>query len=202
MELDAFNVMAAVAQAHDGASAVFFGGPGADFQLGGQIFFFHDKRMIAGGRHRHRQTLKDGFVVVHDRAGLAVHDMTGTNDIAAEGFADRLVTEADAEHWDFSREVADQVDADARLMRRAWAGRDDDALGTHALNFVHGNLVVAAHLDLCAQFAEVLDQVVGEGIVVVEYEDQATAPLLDYTGGRFQIEDCRLQDFVTRVVSI
>src|SRR5579864_2380044 len=202
MELDAFNVMAAVAQAHDGASAVFFGGPGADFQLGGQIFFFDDKRMIAGGRHRHRQTLKDGFVIVHDRAGLAVHDMRGANDVAAESFAYRLVPEADSEYRHLPREVADQFDADARLMRRAWAGGDDDALGTHALDLVHGNLVVAAHLDLGAQFSEVLDQVVGERIVVVEYENQATAPLLDYTGGRFQIADFRLQNVATRVVSI
>ena len=38
MELYSFDVVLLVAQAHDGAGAVFFGGPGADFELGGKIF--------------------------------------------------------------------------------------------------------------------------------------------------------------------
>jgi len=33
-------------------------------------------------------------------------------------------------------------------------------------------LIVAADLDLGAQFSEVLDEVVGKGIIVVEDEDQ------------------------------
>ena len=43
MELHAFNGIAAVAQAHDGAGAVFLGGPGADLQFVGQIFLFDDE---------------------------------------------------------------------------------------------------------------------------------------------------------------
>ncbi len=38
-------------------------------------------------------------------------------------------------------------------------------------NLFHRQLVVAAHHDLRAQFAQVLDQVVGERIVVVEDKD-------------------------------
>ena len=66
MELHAFHGVLLVAQAHDGAGAIFFRGPGADFQFGGQIFFFHDQRVIAGGRHGHGKALKDGLIVVHD----------------------------------------------------------------------------------------------------------------------------------------
>jgi len=43
MELHTFDCVLAVAQAHDGAGAVFFGGPGADFQFCGKIFFFDDE---------------------------------------------------------------------------------------------------------------------------------------------------------------
>ena len=51
------------------------------------------------------------------------------------------------------------------------SGRDDDAVGAEGLDFSEGDFVVAADFDLGAQFSEILDEVVGEGIVVVEDED-------------------------------
>ena len=179
MELHSLDRITAVTQAHDGAAAVFFGGPGADFQFGGQIFFLDDERMIARGRHGHGKALEDGSVVVHDCAGLAMHEMSGANHASAEGFADRLMSEADSEHWDFSCEVADELDADACFMGRAGPWRDDDLFRSHLLDLANRDLIVAANFDFCAQFAEVLDQVVGERIVIVEYENQArTAPAI------------------------
>jgi hypothetical protein len=199
MELHTFYPMAAMAQAHDGAGAVFFSGPGADFQFSRQIFFLDDERMIAGGGHRHGQTLKDSFIVMHDRAGFAVHKMGGAHHSASESFADRLVPETNSQHWNFSREMPDQIDADARLMRRARTGGDDNPLGPHVLDLAHGHLIIAANLDLAAQLPNVLDQVVGERIVVVEYENQGRQPLLSaYTETGFQIVDLRLQILGTR----
>ena len=43
--------------------------------------------------------------------------------------------------------------------------------GLERLNLLDGQLVVAIDLDLRAQFAQVLDKVVGERIVVVEDEN-------------------------------
>ena len=57
------------------------------------------------------------------------------------------MSQADAEHGDLSREMADQFDADAGFMRSARAGRDDDPLGLHVFDFFHRDLIVAAHLD-------------------------------------------------------
>jgi hypothetical protein len=186
MELHAFDGAMPVAQAHDGAGAVFFGGPGADLEFGGEIFFFDDERVIACGRHGHGQALKDGSVVVHDGAGFAVHKIGCANYVAAEGFADGLVSEADSEDWNFSGEVADEIDADAGFARRARAGRNDNFFRMHARDFGHCDLIVAADFDvklaviviLRAQFADVLHQVVGERIVVVEDENHATSCLL------------------------
>ena len=194
MELHSLCVPA-VAQAHNGAGAVFFGGPGADFQFRGKIFFFDDERMIASGRHRHGKTLKDGFVVVHHCAGLAMHDMTGANHAAAEGFADCLVTQTDSEHRNLPCKMADQIDADARLMRRARTGREDNPSGPQLLDLAHRNLIVAADFHLCSQLADVLDQVVSERIVVVEYENQrALTPDYQLTPERLQfMQICRLQ---------
>src|SRR5579862_6526442 len=117
MKLHAFDRILAMTQAHDGAGAVFFGGPGANFKIGGQIFFLDDQGMVAGGCHRYRESLKDGSVVMHDRAGLAVHKVRGTNHAASEGLADGLVSKADAEDRDFPSEVANQIDADTGFTR-------------------------------------------------------------------------------------
>jgi hypothetical protein len=43
---------------------------------------------------------EDGLAVVGDLAGLAVHQLGGADDVAAEGRADGLVAEADAEDGD------------------------------------------------------------------------------------------------------
>jgi hypothetical protein len=120
--------------------------------------------------------LKDSFVVVHDGAGLAVHEVAGADDATSEGLADGLMTEAYAQHWNPSREVANQFDADAGLAGRAGSGRNDNAFWTHRFYLLHRDLVVAADFNFLTQFADVLDQVVGKGIVVIEYENQAPAP--------------------------
>jgi len=61
-------------------------------------------------------------------------------------------------------------------VRRTRARRNDDLSRTHTLDFLHRDLIVSAHLDFLAQFADVLDQVVGERIVVVEYKNQNRGP--------------------------
>src|SRR5579872_6681506 len=129
--------------------------------------------MIAGSGHRHRETLEDSFVVVHDCAGLAMHDMSCADHTAPECFADRLVSEAHSQHWNLTGEMADQLDADSCLMRRTRAGRDHNSLRTQAFDLADGHLIVAANLDLGSQLADVLHQVVGERIVVVEYKNHA-----------------------------
>ena len=80
----------------------------------------------------------------------------------------------------FAGKVADQIDADAGFLRRAWAGRNDDALRLHRFNIGDCELIVAANLNLGAEFAEILNQVIGKGIVVVENEDHWNVRLLDY----------------------
>ena len=43
----------------------------------------------------------------------------------------------------------------------------------HRLDFFDGDLIVAPYLDLCPQLPDILNQVVGERIVIIEYEDHA-----------------------------
>jgi hypothetical protein len=164
-------------QAHDDAGSVFVRSPCADFQIAWQILLGDDQRMIAGRGHRRRQAAKDGLAIVLNLTGFAVHQVLRANHLAAEGCADRLVSEADSEQRHTSpalvlaRKMADQFDADAGFLRGAGSGRKHDAFGVHRLDLSDGYFVVATNLYLGAQFSEVLDEVVSERIVVIEDED-------------------------------
>ena len=166
MELNAFDGELAMAEAHD--DAVGFGG---DFEAARQRAVFDDERMIARGFEVLREIAKNGFAVVMNFAGLAVHDFFCADDFAAEGVADGLMAEANAENGDFPGEALDDGNAQAGFARGAWAGRNNDALGAHARDFVESDLVVAAHGEFLSELAEVLRQVVGERIVVVEQQN-------------------------------
>ena len=91
--------------------------------------------------------------------------------MAAEHLADRLVAEADAEQRHlFLGGGADQVHADAGLVRRAGAGREHDAGGLQRQRLVDRDLVVAMHDAARAEIAQEVDEVVGEAVVVIDQE--------------------------------
>ncbi len=177
MELHAFDVEFLMSQAHDRAATIFFRGPGTDFQFMRQALFFDDEGVIACGRHGAGKALEDAFIIVRDRAGFAVHQMRGAYYISAEGCADGLMSKAHAQDRNLTREVPNEVDADSRILRCAPAWRNNDALRVHRLHIGDSYLVVAAYLDLGPQFSEILNEVVSEGIVIVEYEDHRLCPM-------------------------
>ncbi len=97
--------------------------------------------------------------------------------VAAERLRERLMTEAHAERRD-SRlgQAPHDLETDPRLVRRARPGRDDAALVAAFEQLRDRGAVVAHDLDLRAQLAEVLDEVVRERVVVVEHEDSHGQP--------------------------
>ena len=99
-----------------------------------------------------------------------MHDLARTHDAPAEGLADALVPEADAENRNAPGEAPDHLERDAGLVRRARPGRDHDLRGRERLDGVERDLVVAHDVHPGAQLAEVLHEVVGEGIVVVDHQ--------------------------------
>src|SRR6195256_3372902 len=175
MELHTLNREILMSQAHDDAGSVFVRSPCADFQIAWQIRLGDDQRMVARRGHRRRQAAKNGLAIVLDLTGFAVHQVLRANHLAAEGCANRLVSQADSEHRNISlalaRKMADQFDADTGFLRGAGPGRKHDAFGVHRFDLSDGYFVVAAKLYLSAQFAKVLDEVVSERIVVIEDED-------------------------------
>ncbi len=99
--------------------------------------------------------------------------------------------------------MSNEFDADAGLVRRARSGRDDNPFGMHRFDVADRDLIVAANLNLRAQFADVLDQVVGERIVVVEYENHKSGRRALDLGPqtsdlRPQTSDTSLQELVAK----
>ena len=167
VELDAFNGKVAVAKAHDDA-VVGFGGNGEATREGAAL---DHQGMVARSGEGARKAMKNGFAIVADLAGLAVHEAGCADDAAAKGLADGLMAEADAQNGKLAGETANQFDADAGFARSAGAGRNDDALGAEGGDLVESDLVVAADEELLAHLAEDLGQVVGERIIIVDEEE-------------------------------
>ena len=170
MELHTLDGELAVAEAHDDARAISIAGPGADFEIGRQALFGDDERVIASCGQRGGNSAKNGLAVVFDQAGLAVHQCFCAYDVAAKSRADGLMTEADSEQGNFAGEMANQIDADAGVLGRAGTGRNQDTIGVERSDLADREFIVTAYLDLGAELPQILDEVVGERVVVVEDE--------------------------------
>lgn len=79
------------------------------------------------------------------------------------------MTEANAEYGQFAGELLDDSERDSRVIRSAWTRRDHNFFRLLAFDLSEVNFVVAINLNNGAEFTEVLDEVVSEGVVVVDY---------------------------------
>jgi len=151
VELDAVDWGFLLGDAHDFA----FFGPSGDFEAIGQGLAFDDERVISGGLEGTGFVGEDALALVEDGRGFAVHWTIRADDSAAIDLADGSVAEAHSEDGGGGSNFADEVQ------------RDADALGLECLYLPHRDDIIAEDLHLRTQLAEVLDEVVVEGIVVV-----------------------------------
>jgi hypothetical protein len=100
-----------------------------------------------------------------------VHEAVGADDVAAIDLADGLVAEAYAEDGCGGAEFADEVEGDAGFVGSAGAGGDADFFWGEFFDVIDGEGVVAEDFHVGTELAEVLDEVVGEGVVVIEDEE-------------------------------
>src|SRR3990170_465998 len=136
----------------------------------------HDgQRVVADRFEGVGQPRKDAAAVVLDDRHLAVLDLARALDPPAERLADALVAEADAEDGHLPREVADELDADARLARRARPGRDDQSLRRHRLDLDKRYHIVAGDAHVRPQLAQVLVEVVREAVVVIDQKEHVAS---------------------------
>src|ERR1700674_1075931 len=119
-----------------------------------------------GVRHGAENTVPSVLYV----GGLAVHHLFGMDDLAAEALADALVTEAYAEDRDLTGEALNERNRNARFVGRARSGRDDDEPAAQGGALGKADFIVAMNRDFLPQLAEILDEVVGERVVIVDHQ--------------------------------
>src|SRR4051794_39383994 len=171
MELNPLGGQLAVTHTHHDVAV-----GGGELEHAGQVGV-RDQRVVAARDQRVGEPLVDGAAVVLHLRVLAV-DRVAADDLPSERFHHRLVPEADAEDWRARfGEGANRIDRDARLLRRTWARRNDEPIGLQPNELGDRRLVIADDAHLSAPLPQVLDEVVGEGVVVVDHEDAHSTPL-------------------------
>src|SRR6202020_2173099 len=93
------------------------------------------------------------------------------HNIAAKRLSDRLMAKADPEHWRRFAGRANEIDTDARFIRRARPGGENDGVRLVGERICDGDLVVAPHRHIRAQLAKVVDEVEREAVIVVDERD-------------------------------
>ena len=120
------------------------------------------------------------------RGGFAVHLFRGADHATTMHLGDGLMAQTDAEGGDGGRQRLQHLQADAGLVRITRSGRQHDGIGLQGTDLVKAEGIVAVHLQIRrdrmvgSQFPEVLHQVEGEAVVVVD--DQEHRPVLRNSG--------------------
>ena len=73
----------------------------------------------------------------------------------------------DTANRDLPGEMPDGGHRNARIFRRAGAGADEQVLRLHGGDFVQRDFIVAAHGDFLSELRQILHDVVGKAVVVV-----------------------------------
>ncbi len=180
VKLHALDGEMAVTHPHD--FAIF--GLRGNFQAGRQAVALDGQRVIAHHGVRTGQIGEHASAVMGDGAGLAVHDLPRPHDLAAKRGADGLMPQADAQNGQSPGEILQHRHGDTRLGGRAGPGRNDDALGIERRDGFEIELIVAHGVHVLAEFAEILHQVVGKAVVVVDHQQHGGLRGSGKRGGR------------------
>jgi hypothetical protein len=135
----------------------------------------HFEAVIAGGGERRWQTRKQAGAIMADGRGFAVHQMAALHR-AAEMLANGLMAEADTEQGAARLGAGtDQFEADASFIGGAGTGGNEDGVRARRQGFGSGERVITFHADFCAQFNQIMHQIEGEAVIIVDDEDHIIA---------------------------
>lgn len=170
VELYAVDRLGFMHQAHDQAIRRFSG----DLQRIGQRDTLNDQGVITRHWIGTGQPGEDAFAAVRDLGDFTMHRLGCANDLAAEGLSHGLQAEADSEQGDIVIGGGlYQAQADARMVRIAGAGRDDDTGGLLGQNFIHCQGIIPIDRGFCPQIAQILDEVKGKRVIVINQDQHA-----------------------------
>src|SRR5262252_444942 len=115
---------------------------------------------------------KNRLAVMLHAGRLAMKESRRAHHAATEHLANRLMTQTDAENGRRRAKVLDNFHGYARIGGRARSGGNYNSIGLQIRrDLSDGNFIISAHRYLLDEFTKILNQVVGEGIVVVDYQE-------------------------------
>ena len=97
-----------------------------------------------------------------------MHQVGSAHDSTAERFANRLIPQTHAEYRNLAGKGSDRVDSYPRIARNAWAWRDNYPLWSQFPDLINRYSVIPIDHWLSAEFAKILDKVVGKRIVIID----------------------------------
>src|ERR1043166_8102117 len=104
-----------------------------------------------------------------------MHETRSTNDLAAVRFRDALMTQTHTQDWNFAAETENNVLADTCFARRARPRRNADVARRQGGDLLDRDLVVTLDQQFAAELAEILGQVVSEGVVIIEKQQHRSS---------------------------
>ena len=164
VELYAIGLSFPMFQCHDLSVLV----PCSHFQACRKIRFLCDQRMVSAAGNRLGQSCKNGAGhIQYHLACLAMHQVGSTDNCSAESFTNGLMSQTHAQHRNLAVEVADRLHGDAGIFRVSRSRREDQCLRVQSFDLLNGDLVVADYLNVTVQFTDILIQIIGERIIVI-----------------------------------
>ena len=98
-----------------------------------------------------------------------MHQPIGAHHFAPKRHRQGLMAQTDAQHRNAPGKVSDGVHRNAGLFGGTGARRDHQPLRTQGLDLLDRELVVPIHAHVFPQLPEILHQVIGEGIVIIDH---------------------------------
>ena len=100
-----------------------------------------------------------------------MHELRCPHNIAAIDLTNALMAEAHTKHRHATSEVGDDLVGKACIFWSARAGADEYTVGGELFDLFDAERVAAMHEGVGSQFAQVLDEIEDERVVVIEDKD-------------------------------
>ena len=143
-----------------------------------------DQTMVARRLEGVGKTLKNTLAIVQNQRRLAVHDSVVPNHFATENIADALMAKAYAQQGNGRCEALNHVIGNTGFARSTGTRGNYDMAGLQRFHLLNGDLVIAKNLQINVwiQLPKALDQIVGEGIVVIDKQDHTSSNYPCFSG--------------------
>lgn len=141
--------------------------------------------MIARCRKRRWQACKDAFAIVVDRRYFSMERLRRADHFAAKNLPDGLMPQTDTQkRYGTIGAGGDQVQTNAGMIRVRRAGGNKHGIGCACQCDFHRDLVIAVDFNVLSQIAQILDQIVGKTVIIIDKQDHAQNVRQGFTEGK------------------